>query len=185
MAYELPPTFNFVSIWIRTRDIHKCVFYIRTIDIAQVMRYKWYFEYMRALLVVNYPKAHVELKIDRTQEKSDLDVIAYQKKRIRDKIIKCKADITKYSKALNKFETDWNEMFPFSEDEKYKRTYSKLKQIECKKQNLEMELYNFDESKFDNQKDRFIEREKLDKLELKKYGSNGIINFLTFRINNA
>lgn len=89
------------------------------------VKYKWYFEYRYALLRVRYPK----FLIEHDQFKRDLNV-AETIDLFRNKIIAKKRTITKYKNKLMEYESNWNSLFPISDDEPYKRALEKISRLE-------------------------------------------------------
>lgn len=94
-------------------------------------KYKWFFEYKYALLRIKYPKHLIEknqFKIDlNAEEKKDL---------LKNRIIGKKRTITKYKNKLSLAEKHWNQLFPISEDDMYKKAVIKIERLESELQNL-------------------------------------------------
>lgn len=96
-------------------------------------RWRWYFEYRAAILRVKYPKAYTEL-IQGTHEYTPK--LHELEKKMQDKIRAKKGQITRFKSELKRVESEWREIWPIEENERYQNTLNKLAQLESELQVL-------------------------------------------------
>lgn len=98
----------------------------------QFAKWRWYFDYRVALLRVRYPKNYIYA----TQFTEELSKKTAQEI-LQQKIISKKRMVTKVKNALTKAESEWNQLFPITMDDRYTNSKMKLMKLESELQELE------------------------------------------------
>lgn len=97
-------------------------------------KFDWYFKYRAALIIVNNPRFKVEITWGHKLN------ISLQEKERKDKVNavrSSKALITKYTKQINEYVRNYNEIFPIEEDQRYQKAMCRLNQVKAKLIELE------------------------------------------------
>ena len=118
-----------------------CVYFNKGFTFQQFNKWKWYFEYLAALIKVQNPKWHVEANF------GNYDWLPPIEQRIIDlknKIAGKRREITKWTKAIEQCDKPWlvkaglfTDDYPLDKDEDYIRYQKALSKVERHKAELQ------------------------------------------------
>lgn len=109
------------------RATAKCIYYRGDIAPFILQKYRWYFDYLVALVRVNFPRYYIELTIDKadyTPPKEEM--IAWLQNKVNFRIRKVGA--MKRNTVLAK--ENFTELFPIEETDDWKNYLSKIRRYE-------------------------------------------------------
>lgn len=115
------------------KAIANVVYFRNEMTVPFYQRWKWYFEYRAALLIIKNPKAYTELQHGTYQYILKDDEILKKKE---DKIRGKKANITKLKNKVKEIKIQWNELWPIEENENYKKALAKISVMEAELEEL-------------------------------------------------
>lgn len=117
------------------------IYYITGLRFETYVKWRWYFEYRAALYKVNNPRHWVDLQ---PHQYDYIPTEVEQAKKTRDAIVGKKAQITKWTNAINAAKENWNELFPIEEDPQFIKACGKLEKAKTELQLLNNQLIKKD-----------------------------------------
>lgn len=109
----------------------------RDLSLAQLTKWRWYFQYRAALLRVKYPRFHHELNEFRYQaEGPKLEQI------LRQRVATKKRMLSQFRNKIASARSEWPEMFPIEDHPHYARIIEKERQYEEELLEAQIELEN-------------------------------------------
>ena len=102
------------------------IYFRNELPFAVITKWMWYFEYRAALYRVQHPRHHIQF----THGSYDFvpSPVQAAKKR-KDLIAGKRATLTKYRKAIELAEQNWNGLFPITDDPHYQKAAAKLRRL--------------------------------------------------------
>lgn len=109
----------------------------RNLSLDLFMKYKWYFRYLTAKYQVQNPKRLIEIKDFSYPFYSEAEI---EHRNLTNRLRSAKAKVTEWTKKLQKFIDNYDEIFPYQEHLIYKRALAKVKAKEKLVIQLQLEL---------------------------------------------
>lgn len=110
------------------------IYYKNQMSLQFLFKWMWFFKYREACYRVANPKHYCELSHGSYDYTPPAEA---QLKSLKDKIINKKGRITLYSNKIALAEKHWNELFPISENDIYKKAIDKLQRMKSELITLE------------------------------------------------
>lgn len=100
-----------------------CIYLSKDFPFQLFMKWQWLFRYRAALYQVQNPKHYVDV----TTTKYDfIPPVEMQIKNLTNKITSRKGIITQWQNKVQKWESEWNELFPITDQEFHKKANAKI-----------------------------------------------------------
>ena len=109
------------------KALAKTVYLRKDLTFELFRKYKWFFLYREALLRIKYPRYFIELTLGNYDY--ELPEVIYKKK-LRNKLISKKRNVTKFSNQIAIARASWNELFPIESHPKWSKVLEKLKRYQ-------------------------------------------------------
>ena len=119
----------------------KVVYYRNSLKPDLFFKWKWFFEYLEARLVVKYPRGKVELMTGPYEYELPADV--YREK-LTNMITAAKRNCTIIDRKIEKARSKWVGLFPIEQHSLYSKVIEKQKKYKSRLDKLQSELNDFE-----------------------------------------
>lgn len=115
------------------------VYYRTNMSFQFFIKWKWYFEYRKALLIVKYPRAFVDM----TSGSFDYELpIDKYKEKLRNLLTASKRQVTQFQRDITNAKKQWTEFLPIEEHPKWVKVQEKLNRYITERDILQKEYTN-------------------------------------------
>ena len=121
----------------------RVVYYRNSLKPDLYFKWRWYFEYLKARLVVKYPRGKVELLMGPYEY--ELPANVYREK-LTNMITAAKRNCTIFDNKIKKAKSKWNKLFPIEEEPSYLLVEQRRDAYHKKLSDLNKELKKFESS---------------------------------------
>lgn len=131
----------------KSQPLAETVYFRDELRFDLVSKWKWYFEYRKALIQVANPKYFVEMSIVKYEYLSNEEAEAKKRK---NSISSKKATITKwenkvkdYQEEVEKYKANWCSLFPIEDDLVYRNAMANIERANIRIEKAKEELLNY------------------------------------------